>query len=57
MVCFNSRDFAGIREPIEFLAASHNMSAVSAFRALRKQIGKSGEMCRCKSMSRWKFGQ
>ena len=29
MVCFSSRDFAGIFEPIEFLAASRNITAVS----------------------------
>lgn len=29
MVCFSSRDFAGIFEPIEFLAASRNMIAIS----------------------------
>jgi len=28
-VCFNSKDFAGILEPIEYLAASRKVIAVS----------------------------
>ena len=57
IVCFSSRDFAGICEPIEVLVALQNITVVSLPRTFRKQIGKSGEMCRCNGISKWKFGQ
>ncbi len=50
MVCFSSRDLAGIFEPIEVLAASRKADGgffpYRPFEAFQKEICKSGKVCR-----------
>lgn len=55
MVCFNSKDLAGIWEPMEVPEHYSGIFSVSALGTFRKQICKSGKVCRCNSWRTWEL--